>query len=75
MTESLRVPLLDLKPQYDPIRDEVRRAIDEVIESQYFILGPKGRDLEAQIAVDGEAEPWRSRRTPGSAGRGQRSGG
>ena len=35
------VPLLDLKAQYATIKDEVRVAIDRVLESQHFILGPE----------------------------------
>ncbi len=44
------VPLLDLKAQYRSIRDEVREAIDKVLESQYFILGPEVVALEEEIA-------------------------
>ncbi len=44
------VPLLDLKAQYRPMRDEIRVAIDEVCDSQYFILGPKVTEFEANIA-------------------------
>jgi len=45
------VPLLDLKAQHASIRDEVRKAVDEVIESQYFILGPKVEEFERQVAA------------------------
>ncbi len=44
------VPLLDLKAQYNAIRDEVREAIDRVLESQRFILGPEVKALENEIA-------------------------
>src|SRR5215213_5297674 len=40
--ESLTVPALDLKAQYQAIRDE--------IESQHFILGPEVSGLEAEVA-------------------------
>ncbi len=33
------IPLLDLRRQFDPIRDEVMREVERVIESQQFILG------------------------------------
>lgn len=46
----MAVPLLDLKAQYRTIKDEVEREIAEVLESQYFILGPKVQELEAAIA-------------------------
>ena len=34
------VPLLDLKAQYAPLRDEIEAAIREVCDSQYFVMGP-----------------------------------
>jgi dTDP-4-amino-4,6-dideoxygalactose transaminase len=48
--ESLSVPALDLKAQYQAIRDEIEQAVREVVESQYFILGPEVSGLEAEIA-------------------------
>src|SRR5215510_6479792 len=47
----MRVPLLDLRPQYAAIRDEIRSAIDRVLESQRFILGPEGEELERELAA------------------------
>ncbi len=47
---GIPVPLLDLQTQYTAIRDEVRSAIERVIESQYFILGPEVESLEQEIA-------------------------
>lgn len=44
------IPLLDLKAQYDSIRGEVRDVIEDVLESQTFILGPKVETLEKAIA-------------------------
>ena len=44
------VPLLDLKAQYSAIKEEVREALDCVIESQHFILGPEVEALEREIA-------------------------
>jgi len=46
----MKVPFLDLKAQYFTIKEEIRLAIDEVLESQYFILGPKVEELEKNIA-------------------------
>lgn len=46
----MKVPLLDLKAQYAGIKDEVREAIDEVCDSQYFILGPRVVEFEKHIA-------------------------
>jgi dTDP-4-amino-4,6-dideoxygalactose transaminase len=46
----MKVPLLDLTAQYAGIRDEVRRAMDEVCDSQQFILGPQVERLERAVA-------------------------
>ena len=45
----MRVPLLDLKAQYATIKPEVEKAIAEVMESQYFILGPKVEECEREM--------------------------
>ena len=37
----MNIPLLDLKAQYATIKTEVNAAIQDVLESQHFILGPK----------------------------------
>ncbi len=46
----MKVPLLDLKAQYAAIEDRVREAIDGVLQSQRFILGPEVEALEKEIA-------------------------
>ncbi|MFO0961929.1 MAG: DegT/DnrJ/EryC1/StrS family aminotransferase [Phycisphaerales bacterium] len=48
---GISVPLLDLKAQYATIRAEVEPVVKEVIESQYFIGGPKIDELEREIAA------------------------
>lgn len=45
------IPLLDLKAQYATIRDEIRAALDRVLDSQRFILGPEVEALEREIAA------------------------
>ena len=45
-----KVPLLDLKTQYQSIKDEVLTATRELFETQRFILGPQVEKLEEQIA-------------------------
>jgi dTDP-4-amino-4,6-dideoxygalactose transaminase len=47
----MKIPLLDLKAQYAAIKAEVKRAVDDVLESQVFILGPKVDELEKNVAV------------------------
>jgi dTDP-4-amino-4,6-dideoxygalactose transaminase len=46
----MQVPLLDLKAQYRQIKEEVRARIDEICESQYFIMGPHVVQMEERIA-------------------------
>ncbi len=46
----MKVPLLDLKAQYETIRPELEAAIKEVMESQHFILGPHVQKCEEAIA-------------------------
>ena len=47
----MKVPLLDLKAQFNPIKNEVMNAVEEVFESQQFINGPQVKELEKQIAA------------------------
>lgn len=55
-TTVTEVPLLDLNAQYDQIKDEVKEAIDKVLESQYFIMGPEVESFENQVAEYCNAE-------------------
>jgi len=45
------VPLLDLRRQYDQLRDEVLGAIERVCASQQFILGAEVEALESELAA------------------------
>src|SRR5690349_902225 len=47
----MNVPLLDLQAQYASLRDEVREAVERVLDSQRFVLGEEERKLEASIAA------------------------
>jgi dTDP-4-amino-4,6-dideoxygalactose transaminase len=51
MKTAVEVPLLDLKQQYQAIKDDVDAAVARVIESQYFILGPEVTALEEEVAA------------------------
>jgi dTDP-4-amino-4,6-dideoxygalactose transaminase len=44
------VPLLDLRAQLATIRDEVTSAMNDVVDSQLFILGERVEILERQVA-------------------------
>ena len=46
----MKIPLLDLKAQYRTIKGEIKDAMEEVLESQHFILGPKVEALEEAVA-------------------------
>ena len=47
----MNVKLLDLQAQYLPIRNEIRRAIDEVCDAQALILGPHVEKFEKNLAA------------------------
>ena len=47
----MKVPFLDLKVQYQHIKEEIDQAVMEVISEQHFILGPKVEALEEAIAA------------------------
>ena len=48
---AVPVPLLDLKKQYQTLKDEILRATSEVYESQGFILGPRVEAFEKAVAA------------------------
>jgi dTDP-4-amino-4,6-dideoxygalactose transaminase len=45
------IPLVDLKSQYQSIKNEIDTAIAEVVESCQFILGPKVEAFETDFAA------------------------
>lgn len=45
----MKVPLLDLKPQYQSLKKEIDEALIRIAESQYFILGPEVKNLEDEF--------------------------
>jgi dTDP-4-amino-4,6-dideoxygalactose transaminase len=45
------VPLLDLREQYRPLRDDILTAITRVCDSQQFIGGPEVAALEGELAA------------------------
>lgn len=46
----MKVPLLDLQAQHEPIHKEISEAIERVVKSSFFILGPEVTELEKNIA-------------------------
>lgn len=47
----MKVPLLDLKAQFLSIEKEVRAAMERVLDTQHFILGPEVAGLESEVAA------------------------
>jgi dTDP-4-amino-4,6-dideoxygalactose transaminase len=45
-----RVPLLDLRPQYEALREEILAAVTRVCDSQRYIMGPEVEALESDLA-------------------------
>ncbi len=45
------IPFVDLKAQYHSIKPEIRDAIDRVLESSHFVLGPEVKAFEQEYAT------------------------
>lgn len=50
VVKSMNVPLLDLKIQYQAIEQDIKQAIQKVIDSQHFIMGPEVAEFEDAAA-------------------------
>jgi dTDP-4-amino-4,6-dideoxygalactose transaminase len=48
---SMQVPFVDFKREYQSIKPEIDQAIQSVLDSGYFILGEKVKALEAAFAA------------------------
>ncbi len=46
----MKVPVLDLKPQIKANRAAIMEAMESVVDSAHFVLGPNVQELEAAIA-------------------------
>jgi dTDP-3-amino-3,4,6-trideoxy-alpha-D-glucose transaminase len=51
-----QIPLVDVRAQYAPLADELRKAFDSVLDSGRFILGPNVRAFEEEAAAFLEVE-------------------
>lgn len=47
----MKVPVLDLKAQYQTIKDEILKVTEELYQSQQFIMGPQVNECEKAIAA------------------------
>ena len=52
----MKVPLLDLKPQYHALKPQIDAALLRVAESQHFILGPEVKSMAHRVM--GRAWPY-----------------
>jgi dTDP-4-amino-4,6-dideoxygalactose transaminase len=50
-TTPSKVPLLDLAPCHTALSEEIRAAVGAVLDSQWFVLGEQGRQLESEVAA------------------------
>ncbi|MCX6113322.1 MAG: DegT/DnrJ/EryC1/StrS family aminotransferase [Proteobacteria bacterium] len=46
----MKVPLLDLKAQYAPLKEEISKTVLEIMDSQYFIGGPYLKECEVAVS-------------------------
>jgi len=46
----MNVPLLDLKAQFAPMKNEIMTVVEEIFDTQYFILGPTVSNFEKKCA-------------------------
>ncbi len=47
----MNIPMVDLKVQYEKIRQEIETGMRSVLDSTHFIMGPQGKALEEEIAA------------------------
>lgn len=48
---QIKIPVLDLKPQYEALKPEIQAAINAVLESGQFIMGAEVKQFEQQVAA------------------------
>lgn len=46
----MKVPLIDLRGQHQALRSKLLEAVERVIDSQQFVLGPEVEALEREVA-------------------------
>lgn len=56
MTEKANIASFDLTRNYSRVKEEIKVAIDRVLDSQHFILGPEVECLEKELALYLETE-------------------
>lgn len=48
----MKVPMLDLHAQYDPLLDDIKAAIENVFKTHRYIMGPEVQEFEEKVASD-----------------------
>ncbi|MBI4848499.1 MAG: DegT/DnrJ/EryC1/StrS family aminotransferase [Nitrospirae bacterium] len=43
------VPMLDVKAQHEPLKEEIKQALKDILDSGQFILGPNVKSFEQEI--------------------------
>ena len=46
----MKIPMLDLNAQYEPIMEDIKAAIDKVLASHHYIMGPQVKEFEDKVA-------------------------
>ncbi len=47
----MKVPMLDLHAQYEPLMPKIREALDRVLADHHYIMGPQVKELEDKMAA------------------------
>lgn len=47
----MNIPMVDLKGQYETLREEIEQGFRTVLETTQFILGPRSKALEEEVAA------------------------
>jgi len=51
LINTMPIPMLDLKAQHEPIKDEIKTALKKILDSGRFILGDNVSSLEQEVAA------------------------
>jgi len=44
------IPMLDIKAQHEPLKEDIKQALKDILDSGQFILGPNVKSFEQEIA-------------------------
>lgn len=47
----MKIPLINLKDQFAPLREEMLASLERIVDSQQFALGPEVKALEDEVAA------------------------